>query len=75
MHEDRREPAQRVGLRVSDVDPSPSPLAVIAGDVRATDAPGIAGGPLEVLGFVVLLGLATALVTATIVRLTHLYSR
>ena len=63
-----REPGQRVGLRVTNAGPSPTPLAVIVGDVRAADAPGIAGGPLEVLLLVILLGLATMVATAALAR-------
>ncbi len=51
------------------MEASPTPLIAIVGDVRAADAPGFAGGPLEVLLLVVLLGVATAAVTATIARL------
>jgi hypothetical protein len=48
--------------------PSPTPLALTAGDVRAADAPGLAGGPLEVLLLVVILGVVTAAVTALLAR-------
>lgn len=51
------------------MEPSPTPLVVVFGDVRSADAPGFAGGPLEVLLLVVLLGLATAVVTAAAARL------
>jgi hypothetical protein len=50
------------------VDLSPTPLALFVGDVRAADVPGLAGGPLEVLLLVVILGVVTAAATALLVR-------
>ena len=54
-------------------EPSPSglPLMGVSSDVRSGEAPGFAGGPLEVLVAVVLLGLTTALVTVTIARVAR----
>lgn len=46
--------------------PSPAPLGVQAGDVRAGEAPGLAGGPVEVLLLVITLGIATMLVTVAL---------
>jgi hypothetical protein len=50
------------------VDPSPTPPALIAGDVRAAGAPGLSGGPLEVFLLMVILEVVTAAVTALLAR-------
>ena len=39
----------------SAADPSPTPLEVVSGDVRSADAPGVTGGPLEILLLVIIL--------------------
>jgi hypothetical protein len=51
------------GTRVA-VGASPAPDVLTTLDTRTTDAPSSIGGPLEVLVAVVLLGLATVLLTA-----------
>jgi len=56
-------------------DPTAAPTAqavLAAGDLRSEGAgPGLVGNPLLILGAVVVLGLATALVTAVLLRLTR----
>ena len=49
--------------------PEPTPFEVVTGDVRGADAPGVVGGPLEILLLVIVLGAGTALVTAAIATL------
>jgi hypothetical protein len=51
-------------------EPSSSSLPIIevSRDVRSGDATGLAGGPLEVLLLVVVLGIVTALATAAIAK-------
>jgi hypothetical protein len=56
-------------------DPTAAPTAqaeLAAGDLRSEGAgPGLVGNPLLILGAVVVLGLATALATAVLLRLTR----
>lgn len=54
---------------VAGASPEPSPYGFLAGDVRGADAPGVIGGPLEILLLVVVLGVVTAFVTILITRL------
>ena len=49
--------------------PEPSPFDLLPGDVRAAEAPGITGGPLEILLLVIALGIATAVLTAVAAKL------
>lgn len=62
-------------VAVAAADPTAAPTAqavLAAGDLRSEGAgPGLVGNPLLILGAVVLLGLATALVTAVLLRLTR----
>ena len=64
-----------VGVTAVAADPTAAPTAqalLAAGDLRSEGAgPGLVGNPLLILGAVVLLGLATALVTAVLLRLTR----
>ena len=49
--------------------PSPTPLGGLeAGDVRGSGPPGLTGGPIEILLLVIVLGIVTMLVTATLAR-------
>ncbi len=63
------------GVTAVAADPTAAPTAqalLAAGDLRSEGAgPGLVGNPLLILGAVVLLGLATALVTAVLLRLTR----
>ena len=54
---------------------SPPPGVIGLADTRTTDAPSSIGGPVEVLVAVILLGVATALVTATLAHLARPRSR
>jgi hypothetical protein len=54
---------------------SPTPGVLGLADTRTADVPSSIGGPIEVLVAVILLGVATALVTTTIVRLARPRSR
>ena len=54
---------------------SPPPGVMGLADARTADAPSSIGGPVEVLVAVILLGVATALVTTTLARLARLRSR
>ncbi len=57
---------------VQGADPSPSPLAQLAGDLRSEGSgPGLVGSPLGVLFLVIALGLATVVITALLARLTR----
>ncbi len=62
-------------LVAAAADPTAAPTAqavLAAGDLRSEGAgPGLVGSPLLILGAVVLLGLATALATAVLLRLTR----
>ncbi|MFV2064230.1 MAG: hypothetical protein ACC726_12070 [Chloroflexota bacterium] len=49
--------------------PEPSPFDLLPGDVRSADAPGITGGPLEILLLVVALGAITAALTVLAAKL------
>ena len=64
-----------VAAGAADAAPSPSASAAVlleGGDLRSEGAgPGIAGNPLLVLAAVVVLGAATALVTAVLARLAR----
>ena len=53
--------------------PSAAPVVVLeSGDLRSDGAgPGLVGNPLLILGAVVALGVATAVVTFTVARLTR----
>jgi len=53
---------------VAAQSPEPSPRDLLPGDVRAAEAPGITGGPLEILLLVVALGVATAALTVIVVK-------
>lgn len=56
---------------VLGAEPSPTgfgPGGLAPGDVRSGEAPGLAGGPVEVLLLVIALGVATALATVIVVR-------
>jgi hypothetical protein len=62
-----------VGSVVGATEPAASAAAVVVGgDPRSEGSgPGLVGSPLLVLGAVIALGVATALVTAVLVRLTR----
>ena len=52
--------------------PSAAPVVLESGDLRSDGAgPGLVGNPLLILGAVVALGVATAVVTFTVARLTR----